>query len=143
MDFSLFDEAARDYDAEAATRRTALVRTAVVGEIFPFLADAESPTEYRHRKALASERLMSIAERHDASPAEVEDIADRMFARLLESRQAAAKTRCGACGHVGKDHAEGLKCPKCGCTNYTPQTTSARTEARQVTAESEGEGPFS
>jgi rubrerythrin len=151
MDFSLFDEAARDYDAERAEYRTAMVRTAVTKEIFPFLAVASSTQEYAHRKALAADRLADIAQRTQASLEETEAAADRMFTALLEGRQSAAEglaatagtMSCSNCGHGSTDHSEGLQCPTCGCGNFTPQTIASRKEARQVTAEGEGEGPFS
>lgn len=152
MDFSLFDEAARDYDAEAAERRTAMVRSAVTQEIFPFLAVAGSAGEYAHRKALAAERLSSIATRCEASYDETEAVADRMFARLLESRQRAAQGSLGAeaksrscanCTHASPGHSEGGNCPSCGCTSFRAESKTAGKEARLVTAEGQGEGPFS
>ena len=149
MDFSLFDEAARDYDAEAAERRTALVRTAVQEEIFPFLAMASSPEEYGHRKALAYERLTTIAARCNAPLADVEGAADRMYALLLEGRQRTAQLQqrtaaaaCANCGHKGTDHTEGLRC-QCGCTDYTPKTEDGGTKQARKTAAEEGSGPFS
>lgn len=147
MEFSLFDEAARDYDAEAAQRRTALVRTAVQQEIFPFLAMASSTVEYGHRKALAAGPLTAIATRYGAPIAEVEGAADRMFGLLMEGRQRTAQLRrtaaasCANCGHSNTDHTEGLRC-ECGCTDYTPKTDGSTKEGRRVTAE-EGSGPFS
>jgi hypothetical protein len=147
MDFSLFDEAARDYDAEAAELRTAMVRTAVQTEIFPFLAMAATPAEYVHRKALAAERLVSIAQRCDASPQEVEGAADRMYTLLSGARQRTAQLQreaaaeCANCGHKGTDHTEGLRC-QCGCTDYTPKTDGGTTASRR-TAAGEGSGPFS
>lgn len=148
MDFSLFDEAARDFTAEAAERRTALVRIAVKEEIFPFLAQAASPSEYAHRKALASERLGAIARRCEASLEDVEGCADRMYGLLVQSRQQSAQARlqrsavmgCKNCDHASVDHSEGLQCHACGCTNFTPKSSGR--EARRVTAE-EGGGPFS
>lgn len=149
MDFSLFDEAARDYDAENAVRRTAMVRSAVQEEIFPFLALASSAQEYGHRKALAAERLTSIAQRCGSSLAETEGVADRMYGLLAEGRQrtaqlhATAAAACANCGHKGTDHTEGLRC-QCGCTDYTPKTDEdgGTKEAHRVTAQ-EGSGPFS
>ncbi|HWB34414.1 MAG TPA: hypothetical protein VHA75_00165 [Rugosimonospora sp.] len=155
MDFSLFDEAARDYDAEAAERRTAMVRVAVKEDIFPFLAMASTDAEYRHRKALAAERLHTIARRCEASLADVEETADRMYRTLLSARQKLAGARaqaptamrttsvmgCKNCDHASVDHSEGLACGACGCTNFTPKSSGK--EARRVTAEGEESGPFS
>lgn len=141
MNFSLFDEASRDFDAEAAQRRTAMVRVAVQKEIFPFLAMASTSGEYDHRKALAYERLSAIASRCEASLQETEAVADRMYAALQEGRKLAAGMKCANCGHSNSPHAQGDSCSSCGCHNFTPQTTAAK-EGRRVTAE-EGEGPFS
>lgn len=143
MDFSLFDEASRDHDAEAAERRTALVRIAVQHGAMPFLALASDEAEYGHRKALMAERLSTIAAQCEASVAEVEDTADRMYRLVLATRQRGAEgllrtaaMQCAACQHGSVDHSEGLQCPQCGCANFTPQ---AKTAAR----EGEGGGPFS
>lgn len=150
MEFSLFSEAARDYEAEAAERRTALVRTAVKEEIFPFLAMAASDAEYGHRKALAADRLRTIARQCEASVQEVEGAADRMYRLLAQARrnevrearleQRTAAMSCKNCDHASVDHSEGLQCASCGCTNFTPKATGK--EGRRVTAENE-EGPFS
>jgi hypothetical protein len=141
VDFSLFDEASRDYDAEMADRRTAMVRTAVQQEIFPWLAMARSPQEYEHRRALADGSLQRIADAHDAPLSEVTAMADRLFTLFYQAKTAAGM-KCGNCGHASKPHTDGDACASCGCNNFTPQTTAAK-EARQVTAEGEGAGPFS
>lgn len=150
MEYSLFSEAARDYEAEAAERRTALVRATVKEEIFPFLAMAASDAEYGHRKALAADRLHAIARRCETSVKDVESAADRMYRLLAQARrnqmrearleQRTAAMQCGNCGHGSVDHSEGLQCHSCGCTNFTPQSTGK--EGRRITAENE-EGPFS
>jgi len=145
--FSLFEEAARDYEAEAAERRAALVRAAVKEEVFPFLAMAASEVEYGHRRALAAESLERIAVRCGASVAEVGDVADRMYRLLAQARQGQPQARlertaamvCGNCDHASVDHSEGLSCNTCGCANFTPKSDGK--EARRVTAEG-GEGPF-
>lgn len=152
--FSLFEEAARDYEAEAAERRAALVRAAVKEEVFPFLAMAASEVEYGHRRALAAESLKRIAVRGGASVAEVGDVADRMYRLLAQARQGQPQARqgqpqarlertaamvCGNCDHASVDHSEGLSCNTCGCANFTPKSDGK--EARRVTAEG-GEGPF-
>lgn len=152
MDFSLFTEAARDHDAEASQRRTALVRTAVQQEVMPFLALAASDGEYAHRKALIYQRLAAIANRCEASLDETEDVADRMYGLLVQGRQRAAQAAvthtaamaCSNCNHQSVDHSEGLQCAACGCNNFTPTSRTASTgkEARQVTAEGD-QGPFS
>lgn len=149
MDFSLFDEASRDYDREALERRTAMVRTAVTQGLMPFLAMATTTEEYRHRKALAAENIQAVAVQHGASVEEVETIVDRMYAMVHASRQVAeddglrytaSAMECSNCGHRSTDHSEGLRCG-CGCTSFTPatggQTTAVRHEA------GEGSGPFS
>lgn len=150
MDFSLFDEASRDYDAEAAERRTAEVRVAVQEEVLPFLALARTQSEYTHRKALVQERLTSIARRSQASVEETGAMADRLFAMIAKTRQgpteasmrATATMKCSNCGHGSVDHSEGLRCGSCGCNDFTPASRTAGKEARRVTAE-EGQGPFS
>lgn len=152
MDHSLFDEAARDYESEAAERRTALVRTAVSREILPFLSMAASPAEYEHRRALAADTLYRIAENCDAPLSDVVAMADRLFtlfyqrkANLETQRKVAleaqaAGMKCTNCDHVNPPHQQGGMCSACDCTNYTPKT--AAKEGRRVTAE-EGSGPFS
>lgn len=146
MEYSLFDEASRDYDEEARDHRVAFVRTALVQEIFPFLALAQTPEDYANRKALALDRLSAIASRYDSSLAETEEVADRMYRHLVTARQASKLTytasamQCGECKHTSTDHSEGLPC-HCGCSNFTPETKSEK-EARRVTAD-EGDGPFS
>jgi hypothetical protein len=149
MDYSLFDEAGRDYDAEAGQRRAALVRTAVSQDLMPFLALAADQVEYGHRRALASEGIGRIAARCQATPQEVADCADRMFKTFLDTRTASTphlsvSAPCSNCRHASVDHSEGLRC-SCGCTNFVAgsnTSTAARTEARRTTAEKE-EGPFS
>lgn len=147
MDYSLFDEAARDLTAEAAVRRTAMVRTAVGEEVMPFLALASTPVEYLHRKALIAERLSVVALNCGATLQEVETAADRMYGLLAEATRqvtaAATSMKCSNCNHQSVDHTEGLRC-QCGCANFTPQstTTASRKEARPVTAEA-ASGPFS
>ncbi len=144
MDFSLFDEASRDYDREALERRTALVRTAVTQDVMPFLALASTPEEYRHRKALAAQSIEMIATRCEASAQEVVTMADRMFAMVHAARRdeglvhVAKAMECANCDHRSTDHTEGLKC-SCGCSNFTPSTSrhGMRREA------GEGSGPFS
>lgn len=152
MDFSLFDEASRDHDAEMAERRTALVRTAVQQEVFPFLALAQTPAEYAHRKALTAQSLTAIAQRCEASVGDAEAACDRMYDLLTQTRLRAAESRlstqaamsCANCNHRSVDHTEGLQCSACGCANFTPQSRTASTgkEGRRVTAD-EGDGPFS
>jgi hypothetical protein len=148
MDFSLFDEASRDYDREALERRTALVRTAVTQDVMPFLAMAATTEEYMHRRALAAESLQHIAAQHGASVSEVEVIADRMYGMVHAARRAkddglvytATAQKCGNCKHQSTDHTEGLRC-SCGCADFVAagdvQTTGMRREA------GEGSGPFS
>jgi hypothetical protein len=147
MDFSLFDEASRDYDREHLERRTALVRTAVTQEVMPFLAMATSTEEYVDRRELAHNSLMSIATRHGASLAETSAVADRLYGLLSEARRrsdddglvyTANAMACGNCGHQSTDHTEGLRC-QCGCTDFSPETSkqAMRREA------GEGSGPFS
>lgn len=147
MDFSLFTEASRDHDAEAEQRREALVRVAVQTEVMPWLALAESDGEYIHRKALIADRLYEIANRHETGISTVERTADRMFRMLDDNRRAslekAAAMQCANCSHGSVDHSEGLQCGTCGCNNFTPRSKTAAKEARQVTAEGEGGGPFS
>lgn len=151
MDYSLFDEASRDHDAETAAHRTAMVRVAVKEEIFPFLALATSEVEYGHRKALAYERLAAIAERNGVSLTEVEKTADRMYEYLHPTAAKAepemvltAAMKCANCNHRSTDHTEGLQCGACGCSNFSPLSTQASKgeEGRRTTAEKEA-GPFS
>jgi len=144
MDYGVFDEAARDYDAEATQRREGMVRIAVAEQVLPFLAMAASPQEYEHRRALAEDHLQRIAEACEAPLSEVTAMADRLFKLFYQAKTAkAAKTAsvmCEACGHQNTDHSEGLRCP-CGCTSFQPETSDTAKEARRVTAE-EGDGPF-
>lgn len=143
MDFSLFDEASRDYDREALERRTAMVRTAVVEEVMPFLAMATSTQEYEHRKALACNSLVSIATRHDASLGEVLIVADRLYGHLVTARglvHVATVPPCANCEHSSTDHAEGLRC-HCGCTNFVADSGTQATAMRREAGE--GSGPFS
>lgn len=146
MDYGLFDEASRDLTAEALVRRTAMVRHTVGEEAMPFLALASSEVEYIHRKALMADRLSDIALRTEASLSEVEATADRMYALLSEAKTkviaGAGAMSCANCQHRSVDHTEGLAC-QCGCNDFSPQTTASKKEARQVTAEAEGSGPFS
>ena len=157
MDYSLFDEAARDHEEEAYQRRIAFVRTAVTHDVFPFLALANTEEEYKHRKALIYDRIAAIANAHESSLDETEAVADRLFGLFMEARkrghqieaslQAEAGLACKNCDHnaASTDHSEGLPCTTCGCTNFAPQTRTAsvETEARRVTAdEGEGGDPF-
>lgn len=146
MDFSLFDEASRDYDREALERRTALVRVGVGETLMPFLALASSTEEYQNRKALASSVIHNVAMRCGSSETEVIAVADRMYGLLTEARRTtqdglvytATAMACANCDHKSTDHSEGLRC-SCGCTNFTPSTSkeSMRREA------GEGSAPFS
>lgn len=140
MDYGVIHEASYDHEAEHRLRREALIRTAVADEIMPFLAMARSTSEYDHRKALAWDSLGEIANRHEASYDEVEDVADRMYGLIVQSRlkPVIAVAPCANCDHASVDHSEGLKCT-CGCADYAPASDSK--EARRVTAE-EGDGPF-
>lgn len=145
MEYSLFTEALIDHEAAATQMRTAVLRQAIAEEVFPFLALAANDEDYRHRKALAWEVMGAVAVRHDASFDETEAVADRMYALWQEAKTAqavktAAKAPCANCDHSNTDHTEGLTC-SCGCSNYQP-TTAGEKEARLVTAEGEGEGPF-
>lgn len=146
MDYGLFDEASRDLTAEATVRRIAMVRSTVGEEAMPFLALASSEVEYIHRKALMVDRLSDIALRTGASLSEVEATADRMYTLLTEANAkvaaGASAVACGNCQHRSVDHTEGMAC-QCGCNDFSPQTTASKKEARQVTAEGEGSGPFS
>jgi len=141
MEYSLFTEASIDHEAEARQHRTAVLRQAIAEDVFPFLALAGTEEEYRHRKALAWEAMAALAVRHDASFDETEEVADRMYGLLREARglttKTAGKPPCANCDHSNTDHTQGLTC-SCGCNSYEPSTK----EARLVTAEGEGEGPF-
>lgn len=148
MDFSLFDEASRDYEQEARERRTAMVRTAVVQEVMPFVGLATSTEEYVHRKALAAQTIQSISMRYGSSWDEVAGVADRLYGLMTEARRqpddgltfVANAMACGNCGHQSTDHTEGLRC-SCGCTDFTPDTTETKQAMRREAGE--GSGPFS
>lgn len=150
MDFSLFDEASRDYDREHLERRTAMVRAALAEEVMPFLAMATSEEEYAHRKALAHNALMSVATRHGASLGETTAVADRLFGLLVTARRSSSREDglvytanaqpCANCDHASTDHTEGLRC-HCGCTNFVPDTSTQATAMRRQAGE--GSGPFS
>lgn len=140
MDYGVIHEASYDQEAEETMRREALLRVAVVEQIMPFLALASTQEEYGHRKALAWDALAGIANQHEASYDQVEQVADRMYGLIVQSRlkNVIAVAPCANCGDASVDHSEGLKCT-CGCTDYAPASDSK--EARRVTAEG-GEGPF-
>lgn len=141
MEYSLWEEATRDITAEASVRREAMVRSALTEQAMPFLALASTKIEYIHRKALMADRLSTIAMASGASLKDVEAMADRMWLLMTEATTKTATTmECGNCGHKSTDHSEGLRC-SCGCTDFSP--TSSAKEARLVTAEGEGSGPFS
>lgn len=140
MDYGVIHEASIDYEAEESMKREALLRTALIEEILPFLALARSAEEYGHRKALAWDTLGAIADRHEVSYDDVENVADRMYGLIAQSRlkPVIAVAPCSNCDHASVDHAEGLKC-SCGCSDYAPASDSK--EARRTTA-AEGDGPF-
>lgn len=148
MDYGVFEEASHDYEREIFERRREAAKVAVQEEIFPFLALAANKGEYQTRKALAAERISSIASRAGLPEVEVEKVADAMFGYVDQARTASvpktatvrksAVMACANCDHTSVDHSEGLTCSACGCSNFTPQTREA---SRRATA-GEG-GPFS
>ena len=84
MTVDLWTEASADH--ESLARQAALARAeAEFNGVFPFLAAARSQGEYTQRRALAEERLTSIALRHGIEPAELLKLADRRFALLIEA----------------------------------------------------------
>jgi hypothetical protein len=80
----LWTEATHDYDgmARQAARDGA---DAELRGMFPFLAGARSKGELEHRLALAGERLTAIATRHGLEVPELEDMARRRWALLVEA----------------------------------------------------------
>lgn len=74
------------YDHEAIARQGALdAAEAELSEVFPFLAAARSEGEYAHRRALAEERLTSIALHYGLDPADLLATADRRYQLLVEA----------------------------------------------------------
>jgi hypothetical protein len=84
MTVDLWTEASADH--ESLARQAALARAEhEFNGVFPFLANARSRGEYDQRRALAEERLTSIALRHGIEPDELLKLADRRFALLIEA----------------------------------------------------------
>lgn len=80
----LWTEASADH--ESLARQAALARAeAEFNGVFPFLAAAKSPGEYAQRRAIAEERLVSIALRHGIEPAELLQLADRRYSLMREA----------------------------------------------------------
>jgi hypothetical protein len=80
----LWTEASADH--ESLARQAALARAEhEFNGVFPFLAAARSQGEYAQRRAMAEERLTSIALRHGIEPAEILALADRRFALMREA----------------------------------------------------------
>lgn len=75
---TLWDEAGYDHDELARTAALARV-DAELQDVMPFLLAARSPQEYSHRRALAEQRLETIALRHGLQPDEVAAITDHRF----------------------------------------------------------------
>lgn len=80
----LWTEASYDHDEMARTAALARVQ-AELQDVMPFLLMARTEPEYRHRRALAEERLETIALRYGVDPAEVMEVADRQFALYHEA----------------------------------------------------------
>lgn len=141
MDYGVFEEASRDYEREILDSRRGHARVAVKEDIFPFLVLASTDQEYADRKALAAESMQRIAVRTELPVTEIEKIADSLFERIKEGRQARtasmhkeAAMACANCGHTSVDHSEALTCPTCGCNNFTPMSKNAkRTTAGEST----------
>lgn len=129
MDYGVFEEASRDYEAEILASRRDLARVAIKEDIFPFLVLATSDQEYADRKALASDSLQRVAAKAELPVSEVERISDAMFGHVQQARTAAwtkeAAMACSNCGHTSVDHSEALTCPTCGCNDFTPTTKAA------------------
>ena len=80
----LWTEASADQESMARTAALACAEAEFNG-VFPFLAAARSQGEYAQRRALAEERLTSIALRYGVEPAELLKLADRRYALLIEA----------------------------------------------------------
>lgn len=80
----LWTEASLDHEELARTAALARAEAEFAG-VFPFLAAARTEGEYAHRRALAEERLTSIALRHGMDPGELLKLADRRWALLVEA----------------------------------------------------------
>lgn len=109
---SLWTEASHDVDAEYHERARARA-TAAIGEIWPFVALAQSEAEYAHRKALAADSIQTIALRADVQPGVVEEILDHHFTAVLQARTAAEEEDEGEDEGVER---EPCKCGRAGCT---------------------------
>lgn len=86
---SLWDEASRDIEAENEDRRVAHAKVACAS-FWPFLAAAQSPPEFIHRKALAADRIESVAESVGMPADRVEALLDEQFNLLHSARTAAS-----------------------------------------------------
>jgi hypothetical protein len=75
---TLWDEAT--FDHEAMARQAAFDRVAAeLRAVMPFLLAARNEGEYSHRRALAGQRLETIALLHGLEPGEVTAMADRQY----------------------------------------------------------------
>jgi hypothetical protein len=82
---TLWEEAG--YDHDAMERTAALARVdAELQDVMPFLLMARTEQEYLHRRAMAEDRLVTIALRYGADPDEVAEVADRRFGLYHEAQ---------------------------------------------------------
>lgn len=154
---SLWTEASVDVDAEYQQRARARA-TAAIGEIWPFVALAQTGQEYVHRKALAADSIQTIALRADVRPEVVEEILDHHFTAVLEARTAAEDEdddedegterepcKCGRAGCTCSgdcDCPPGCTCPKCA-QGESPSKESARISYAMIRrALEEGQDPL-
>lgn len=80
----LWSEASRDIDAEHRTRNLEIAKAASQG-LWGFLAQAQSPEEYGHRVALATDQIMSTASAAGVEVADLVRVFDTRFALLMEA----------------------------------------------------------
>jgi len=86
---SLWDEASRDIEDENTQRRLAHAKVACAS-FWSFLASAQSPPEYGHRKALAAERIEAVATSVGLPVEKIEALLDGQFDLLHQARTAAS-----------------------------------------------------
>jgi hypothetical protein len=81
----LWSEASYDYDAERQARNLEMAKAASQGT-WAFLALAQSPEEYGHRVALASDQIMATAAASGVDMNDLIHVFDQRFALLMEAK---------------------------------------------------------
>jgi hypothetical protein len=125
---SLFEEPGAAVEAEAAERRmaNAKVASATVGN---YLLGASDPVEFGQRLDLVQADLVRVA---SATGVEVTDLAgeyQRQHGLLVTARKQATRKQATAecaCGHSSLHHADGGRCPTCGCEQFRAVAQAAK-----------------